>query len=495
MSSAHLHPSESAGSIPRGNGMTRSGARQEPYSFMANVNQMFDRAVAVLDLPEDLANVMKHSRHVYQVRFPVKIRGKYEIFIGWRAVHSEHRLPTKGGIRFAPMVDQDEVEALAALMSYKCAVADVPFGGSKGGLCFDPRRYDVEDLEKITRRFTEELARKGFISPSLNVPAPDLGTGPREMAWIADEYRRLYPNDINAIGCVTGKPPTQAGIHGRLEATGRGLQYGLREFFQHQEDVARCGLKGGLEGKRIIIQGFGNVGSHAARFLNHEDGAKIIALIERDGALIDENGLDVNAVYEHRHTTGSLHGFPGARWEAKGKSILEADCDILIPAALENQITVENAPRIKAPLIAEVANGPVTAAADEVLRHNGKVIIPDLYLNAGGVTVSYFEWIKNLSHIRFGRMDRRLDELRGQRLVQVFKVMTGKEVPEDLARRVQYGADELDVIRSGLDDTMRRSYQLIREIWHEHDKVPDLRTAAFVLAIQKIVCTYQEMGV
>jgi glutamate dehydrogenase (NAD(P)+) len=463
-------------------------------SFMDNVNRMFDRALKTVDVPVDLAEVLKRCRHVLQVRFPVKIRGRHQILTGWRAVHSEHRLPTKGGIRFAAVVDQDEVEALAALMSYKCAIMDVPFGGSKGGLSIDPRLYTEEELEKITRRFCEELARRGFISPSLNVPAPDMGTGPREMAWMADEYRRLNPHDINAIACVTGKPPSQSGIHGRLEATGRGLQYGLREFFQHKEDVTRAGLTGGLEGKRIVVQGFGNVGYHAAKFLQEEDGARIIALIERDGAILNPDGFPIEAVAEHRRATGSVKGFPGARHEANGSAVLEAECDILIPAALENQITMSNAPRIKASLIAEAANGPITYAADEYLRNRNKVIIPDLYLNAGGVTVSYFEWIKNLSHIRFGRMDRRLDEIRGQHLIQVIETMTGKVVPPDLAGHVKYGADELDVIRSGLDDTMRRAYQAIRQEWHGRENVLDLRTAAYAVAIKKIVRTYQEMG-
>jgi glutamate dehydrogenase (NAD(P)+) len=456
---------------------------------------MFDRAAATLTLAPGLADLIKRCLAVYQVRFPVQIRGQYRVFIGWRAVHSEHRLPTKGGIRYAPVVDQDEVEALAALMSYKCAVVDVPFGGSKGGLCINPKEYTEEELERITRRFTHELARKGFISPSLNVPAPDLGTGPREMAWIADEYRRLYPHDINAIACVTGKPPTQSGIRGRIEATGRGVQYALREFFRHREDVARAGLEGDLAGKRVVLQGFGNVGYHAAKFLQEEDGVRLIALVERDGALLDANGMKVEAVAEYRRSHGGLKGFPGARYEPDGRAVLEADCDILIPAALENQITIENAARIRAPLIAEAANGPVTFAADEYLRTHGKVLIPDVYLNAGGVTVSYFEWIKNLSHIRFGRMDRRMDEMRGERILDVIETMVGRQVPAELAGRLKYGADELDLIRSGLDDTMRRAYQEVREIWHTRPGVPDLRTAAYGAAIEKIARSYLEMGI
>lgn len=384
---------------------------------------------------------------------------------------------------------------MAALMSYKCAVVDVPFGGSKGGLKINPADYDEEELERITRRFTRELAKKGYISPSQNVPAPDLGTGPREMAWVADTYRALYPSDINAIACVTGKPPEHGGIAGRTEATGRGVQYGLREFFRHPEDVAEAGLEGGLEGKRVIVQGLGNVGYHAASFLAAEDGARIIAVIERDGALIDERGLDVESVREHMRQRGGVSGYPGARYIADGAQVLSYDCDILIPAALEGQITAENAPSIQAKLIAEAANGPATYAADEILRERGKVIIPDVYLNAGGLIVSYFEWIKNLSHIRFGRMERRLDELRGQYVIEAIETMVGRSVPSELRSYLVRGASEIDLVRSGLDDTMREAYQAIREVVRTRPDVPDRRTAAYVVAIEKIVRSYVEMGV
>lgn len=466
-------------------------------TFLGSVQRMYAQAAATLPtdvLPPGLADLIEDCRAVYQVRFPVLIRGRHRVFTGWRAVHSEHRLPTKGGIRFAPEVCQDEVEALAALMSFKCAVVDVPFGGAKGGLCLDPREYTAEELERITRRFTQELARKGLVSPSLSVPGPDLGTGPREMAWIADEYRRLHPHDINAVGCVTGKPATQGGIRGRVEATGRGVQYGLREFFRHPEDIARAGLSGTLAGKRVVVQGFGNVGLHAARFLRNEDGVKVVGIIEREGGLWAEEGLDVDHIDDHRKERGTVAGYPRARFVPDGRSLLEADCDVLIPAALEGQITAENAPRVRARVVAEAANGPVTFAADAHLRGRGVVLIPDFFLNAGGVVVSYFEWIKNLSHIRFGRMDRRLEEARGEHVVEVIEAMLGRAVPPELAAKVKRGADELDLVRSGLDDTMRRAYQEIREVWHRRRGVPDLRTAAFVVAIEKIARSYLEMG-
>ena len=465
-------------------------------SFLESVYRMYDEAVATLDLPPGFAEKMKRCHSVYQTRFPVKIKGKYEIFTGWRAVHSEHRLPVKGGIRYSPHVEQSEVEALAALMSYKCAIVDVPFGGSKGGLRIDPRAYTEEELELITRRFTRELAVTGFISPSRNVPAPDIGTSSREMAWIADAYRSLYPNDINAIACVTGKPATQSGIVGRREATGRGVQYGLREFFRHKKDVALAGLTGGLEGKRVVIQGLGNVGYHAAKFLSEEDDVKIIAIAERDGAIISEHdGLDVEAVRQYLRQHGGVKGFPEVHYIADGNEALELECDILIPAALEGQITKNNAPRIRAPLIAEAANGPVTYAADQYLKSHGTVIIPDAYLNAGGVTVSYFEWIKNISHIRFGRIENRLDQLRGEAIVAAIEGAMNTTVPSGLADRICSGADELSLVRSGLDDTMRRAYREIREIYWSRDNISDLRTAAFVVALEKIARAYQEMGI
>ena len=465
---------------------------KEP-SFRENVDKMFDRAAATLDLPVGLAEQIRTCNAVYQVKFGVKIQGEYKIFSGWRAVHSEHRLPVKGGIRYADFANQEEVEALAALMSYKCAIVDVPYGGSKGALCLKPSDYTEEELEHITRRFTQELAKRSLISPGLNVPAPDMGTGGREMAWMADEYRQINPSDINGFGCVTGKPVEMGGIHGRTEATGRGVQYGLQEFFRHVDDVKRANMEGGLEGKTMIVQGLGNVGFHAAKFLTEEDGVKVTAIIERDGAIINDDGLDIEAVHHHRLENGGVKGFPGSEHVEDGHSILEKECDILLPAALESQITRENADRIKTNLIAEAANGPVTYGADKILLEKGVVIIPDAYLNAGGVTVSYFEWIKNLSHIRFGRMERRYEEAQSRGLVSAIEEATGKTLNDITKDKLIAGPDEIDLVRSGLDDTMRGAYNRIRDIYLERDKVVDLRTAAFVLAIEHIADCYQSM--
>jgi len=461
-------------------------------TFLHSVNRMFDQAVALMDISPGLVEQIKLANSIYNVRFHVRIRGEYQVFEGWRATHSEHRLPAKGGIRYALSVDQDEVEALAALMTYKCAVVNVPFGGSKGALRIDPKAYSRDELEAITRRYTLELDKKGYIGPALNVPAPDMGTGAREMGWIANTYRLLNPDDINSEACVTGKPVEMGGIAGRVEATGRGVQYGLREFFRHPEDVEVAGLDGSLEGKRIVVQGLGNVGYHAARFLEEEDGARIVAIIERDGAVINDGGLHVQAVRDYLSENGGVKGYPDGRYEEDGVAVLEHDCDILIPAALENQITGDNAARVQARLIAEAANGPVTFEADRILREAGRVVIPDFYLNAGGVTVSYFEWLKNLAHVRFGRMQRRIMETRIESAVSAIEELVGQRIPEAHASVLRQEYDELNLVRSGLDDTMREAYQKIRELFHARPDVLDLRTAAFIVSIDKLVHYYEE---
>lgn len=471
-----------------------SSLHNEP-SFRQSVDLMVDRAIAAIGLDPGTANAIKSCESVIQVKFPVKIRGKIEVFTGWRATHSSHRLPSKGGIRYAPYVDQDEVEALAALMTYKCAIVDVPYGGSKGALLIDPSQYDRDELEKITRRFAIELIRKGFLSPATNVPAPDVGTGQREMAWIADTYKHLHPDDINYIACVTGKPVHHGGIRGRVEATGRGIQYALQEFFRHAEDVKKAHMSGSLDGKTCVVQGLGNVGYHAAKFLSEEDGVKIVAVIERDGALINDQGINIEDLYQHISQHRSIQNFPGATFTKEGAAVLEKACDILIPAALESQITLQNAARIKAKLIIEAANGPITFGADEILNKKGTIIIPDAYANAGGVTVSYFEWIRNISHIRFGRMQRRHDEMRGHQVAAMLEEITGHKLSEATRNKVARGADELDLVRSGLDDTMRLAYQEIRATLENEAKVHDLRTAAFVTAIRKIARTYIDIGI
>ena len=468
-------------------------------SFRESVDLMFNRAVALMDLPPGLEQKIRVCNATYTVRFGVRLRGDIQTFTGYRAVHSEHMEPVKGGIRYALGVNQDEVEALAALMTYKCALVETPFGGSKGGLCIDPREYEEHELELVTRRFAYELSKRDLINPSQNVPAPDMGTGEREMAWIADQYARMNTTDINARACVTGKPPHAGGIQGRVEATGRGVQYALQEFFRHPEDIAKSGLSGTLDGKRVIVQGLGNVGYHAAKFLSEDDGAKIVGIIERDGALHDPQGLDVEAVRRWIVDHKGVTGYPNAQHIQEGPLLLEEDCDILIPAALEGVINLSNAERIKAPLIIEAANGPVTAGADEVLRKKGTVIIPDMYANAGGVTVSYFEWVKNLSHIRFGRMQRRQEESRHQLVVDELERLSrdtgiGWTLSPDFKEKYLRGAGELELVRSGLDDTMRAAYQAMNAVWHGRNDVHDLRTAAYLVSVERVATSYAAKG-
>ena len=415
------------------------------------VSRQFDKAARTLDIPEGLLAQIKACNAVYYMQFPVRIGDHYELFQGWRAEHSQHRKPTKGGIRYSEFVTQDEIMALAALMTYKCAIVDVPFGGAKGGICLNPRSYTRPQLERITRRYTAELVHKNFIGPGISVPAPDFGTGEQEMAWMADTYDALMAGQIDSLACVTGKPVTQGGIRGRKEATGRGVQYGIREAFRQKEDLKKFGLTGGLEGKRVAIQGFGNVGYHAAKFLSEEDGCRVIAIGDISGGVVSPDGLNIARLAEHRAKAGALAGFTGARDLAGPQDVLEVECDILIPAALENQITLANVDRIKAKMIAEAANGPTTPGADERLNRRGVFILPDIYLNAGGVTVSYFEWTKNLSHIRYGRMEKRLDEIYREKLVATIEQVTGKQVPERLRRDLIRGADEIDLVNSGLD--------------------------------------------
>jgi len=467
--------------------------KNKDLSFLESVNASFDLAANALELPKGLARQIRTCNAVCEMKFGVELDDGYEIFTGWRATHSEHALPAKGGIRYAPFADQHEVEALAALMTYKCSIVNVPFAGSKGALCIDPKKYRLKELEHITRRFAQELDKRGLLGPGVNVPAPDMGTGQRMMSWIADEYQQLHPNEINARACVTGKPVHFGGVQGRIEATGRGVQYGIQEFFRHKDDVQKAGLSGSLEGKKIIIQGLGNVGYHAAKFLEEEDGAKIIGIIERSGAIIDDSGLSTEDVYQYKLEHGEINGFPSGSFIEDGNLVLESPCDILIPAAMEGVITKLNADRIQAQVIAEAANGPITFDADQILNRKGVFIIPDAYLNAGGVTVSYFEWLKNLSHVRFGRMERRFNEAQGANIIKLIESSVDKPLDPKAKAELMKGPDEITLVRSGLEDTMCEAYQEIKEMHLSNAKIKDRRTAAFALAIRKVADIYDSM--
>jgi len=465
------------------------------YRFTDEVNKSFDRAAQFIDADPTLLAQVRGNNSLYHFTFPLRRDdGSIEVINAWRAEHSHHRTPTKGGFRFSPAVNADEVMALAALMTYKCAVANVPYGGAKGGVKIDVRNYSAAELERITRRFTYELWRKNFIGPAIDVPAPDMGTGPREMAWVADTYAALSGAELNASACVTGKPVSQGGVAGRNEATGRGVVYGLREACSIPEDMKKAGLTPGLDGKRFVVQGLGNVGYHAAKYMI-ESGAVLVGVSEIRAGIANPKGIDLDALMTFRREAGTVAGFPGAGSLATSLAALELDCDILIPAALENQITMANAPRIKARVIGEGANGPTTDDADQFLRSRGVIIVPDIYLNAGGVTVSYFEWLKNLQHVSFGRLEKRFDQGAYRRLLQAIEGATTKIFSSDESNVLARGADELDIVNSGLEETMAFAYRQIRDTCAQRGDAVDLRTGAMIRAIEKVVVAYEELGI
>ena len=463
--------------------------------FYESVLSNFDNAAKHSGLPLGLLTQIRECNAVYQMRFPVKIGNSYEVIEAYRVQHSHHRLPTKGGIRFSHLVNQEEVMALASLMTYKCAIVNVPFGGAKGGVKISPRSYNEEQLEKITRRYTTEMVRKNFIGPGVDVPAPDYGTGPREMAWILDTYNQLKNGDIDGLACVTGKPVNHGGISGRTEATGRGVYYGLRELLSFEDDMAELGLTPGMKGKTIVIQGLGNVGSYTGSICQHEGGAIIVGISEMEGTIYSKKGIDVDKLVKFRKSTGSILGFPGTETLKDREDWVAIDCDILVPAALESQITAENADRVKAKIIGEAANGPVTDVAEQILTEKGIVVVPDMFLNAGGVTVSYFEWLKNLSHMRFGRLEKRFDQNTYANIMDVVEKTTGKSVSNRDRSMIVRGADEVDLVRSGLEETMITAYKEIRDIKKRKKKLKTLREAAFLNALKKIASDYMQLGV
>ncbi len=468
---------------------TSSGAK-----FYSDVLAAFDKAASFTDFEPGLLNQIKTCNSVYKMYFPFETEKGIQVIEGIRVQHSHHKTPTKGGIRYSRHVDEDEVKALATLMTFKCAVVDVPFGGAKGGIKIRPMEYTTKQLERITRRYTTELIKKSMIGPAVDVPAPDYGSGVREMAWIADTYATFKFDELNALGCTTGKPIGQGGIQGRTEATGHGVYFGLREALNNAEDMKKAGLSTGMAGKKIIVQGLGNVGYYSAKFCMLGEGV-IVGIAEREGGIYNEKGLDVDEVFNHRKETGSILNFPGAKNIEPSLAALELECDVLIPAALENQLTAENAPRIKARVIAEGANGPVTKEAEEILIEKGVHIIPDLFLNAGGVTVSYFEWLKNLSHVRFGRIEKRFEEISNSSLVHAVERITNKTLDERDKDILMHGADEIDLVRSGLEGTMVHAYNEVREIMMMNDKIHDMRTAAFVSGIKKVGVAYGALGI
>jgi glutamate dehydrogenase (NAD(P)+) len=467
----------------------------QPYSFFESVEKSFDKASKFTTWEQGILDQIKACNSIYSMRFPVKMDdGHIEVIEAYRVQHSQHKSPCKGGIRFSMAVNQDEVMALAALMTYKCAIVNVPFGGAKGGIKISPRSLSAYELEKITRRYTSELVKKNFIGPGIDVPAPDYGTGEREMAWIVDTYQSLKPGEIDAAGCVTGKPISLGGVRGRKEATGLGVFFGIREVCLMEDQMKKLGLTVGVQDKKVIVQGLGNVGYYTSKFFR-EGGAKVIAIAEFEGAIYNADGLNEEDVFQHRKKTGSILNFPGATNIANSADALEMECDILIPAALENVIDKNNAPRIKAKIIGEAANGPLTPEADEILTNNGILVIPDMYLNAGGVTVSYFEWLKNLSHVRYGRLEKRFTENANIHILHQIEELTGKKVTESEKEIIAHGPDEIDLVNSGLEETMINATKEIMDIWKANPAIPDMRTAAYVCAINKVGTSYAELGI
>lgn len=465
----------------------------DQISFFKQVNDYVDMAAPYVTCSKDILEQIRSNNSIIHLKFPIKKDdGSVEVIEAWRSQHSNHRHPCKGGLRFAEIANEDEVKALAALMSYKCALVDVPFGGAKGAVKINPKNYSEGELERICRRLTFELKAKNFIGPGIDVPAPDYGSGEKEMAWISDTYRSLS-TELNSLGAVTGKPITQGGIRGRREATGKGVAYGIRELFKQENLLKHYKLTEGIKDKNITIQGFGNVGYHAAKFLE-EMGAKIIAVSEYEGTIKNPKGLDINSLSEHRLSTGSFKGFKGGDFSEDNTEVLYMAADVMVPAALESQITKDNCDKVKAKVIAEAANGPVTSKASMMLFEKGVLIIPDIYLNAGGVTVSYFEWVKNIAHIRFGRMDKRLDQNSYTEIINLVGEITGKPVNDDVLAKYATQGDEIDRVFSGLEETMVTALEELIDIQEKHQFKIDMRLASFINAINKISRAYTEGG-
>ena len=462
------------------------------YKFFEQVNKNFDKAAPYTRFEKGLLDQIKIANQVYEITFPIRRDdGSIDVIKGWRVEHSHHKLPTKGGIRYSRIVNEDETKALAALMTYKCALVDVPFGGAKGGIAVDKRKYSDKEMERITRRYTYELIKKNFIGPAVDVPAPDYGTGSREMGWIVDTYRQ-FSNDLNAEGCVTGKPIQQGGVRGRTEATGMGVFFGIREACSKADDMKALGLEMGVEGKTFIVQGLGNVGYHASKYMT-EAGALLVGVAEREGSIYKKDGIDLESLMAFRNETGSIMDFEGATNLPDKSTVLTEPADILIPAALENQVNEGNAKDVKVKILAEAANGPTSSEAHDILKEKGVLIIPDAYLNAGGVVVSYFEWLKNLQHVRFGRIEKRFDENALRNVLDAVENLSSIKFSDSERLNLTQGAGEFELVKSGLEETMVTAYNEILEARSEYEV--DLRTASFIVAINKVGTIYEQMGI
>jgi glutamate dehydrogenase (NAD(P)+) len=468
---------------------------EEEPRFLEMVHQYFDIAGSFTQIPKDKLEVYKQCSAVFKVRLPlVRDNGKMEFIPAYRAQHKHHRLPVKGGTRYSEHIDLQEVEALSCLMTLKCAVVELPYGGGKGGIKIDPTKYSARELEDLTRRYTLELAKKNFIGAAIDVPGPDMGTGAREMSWMKDTYTVFYGhNDINATACVTGKPLSQGGIKGRVESTGLGVFFAVREFLKDTDLMKKYGLDGttGYEGKTIIVQGFGNVGYYASKFMT-EQGAKLIGVVDVEGSIYNPSGIDPDKLLEFRKTKGTLLDYPGAE-TYKDDSAFYKPCDFAIPAAVEKSVNKLNAGKLQCKVLAEAANGPTTLAAEDILNKRGILVLPDILLNAGGVTVSYFEWLKNLDHMRPGRLVKRWEEKSKQNVIKIIADKTGLDLklsPADL--KLLKGASEIDIVYSGLEEVICAAVEETVNTSKKLD-VP-FRIAAYVNAINKVHTVYEESG-
>ncbi|BFF93036.1 glutamate dehydrogenase mitochondrial [Drosophila madeirensis] len=437
-----------------------------------------------------------------EVSFPIiKSDGAYEIITGYRAHHIRNRLPLKGGIRYAMDVDENEVKALAAIMTFKCACVSLPYGGSKGGVRIDPKKYTVGELQTITRRYTMELLKRNMIGPGIDVPAPDVNTSGREMSWIVDQYSKTFGyKDINAAAIVTGKPVHIGGINGRNSATGRGVWKAGDLFLQDKDWMDLLKWKTGWKDKKVIVQGFGNVGSFAAKFV-HEAGAKLIGVKELDCQLFNKDGIDINDLIAYKEEKKSIKGYSKAQ-EAKG-DLLEAECDILMPCATQKVITSENAGKIKAKLILEGANGPTTPAGEKILIDKGVLLVPDLYCNAGGVTVSYFEYLKNINHVSYGKMNSKTTSQLIHEVINSINESLSRcpdaEFPEiepnKRLMRIRDCTKEAEIVDAALQTVMESAAAGIKATANKFETCNDLRKAAYIYAVFKIFNAVESSGI
>jgi len=416
--------------------MSSNGAELNPYQIAL---QQFERAARYVPMKKGIYEMLRRPKRELTVSFPVRMDdGSVEIFTGYRVQHHDVRGPFKGGIRYHPNVTLDEVRALAMWMTWKTAVVNIPYGGAKGGIVCNPKEMSEKELERLTRRYASEISL--IIGPDADIPAPDVNTNPQVMAWIMDTYSMLKGHSVPAV--VTGKPIDVGGSLGRGEATGRGVVYTVAEAMKHL-DIP-------VEGATVVVQGYGNAGSVAARLMQ-DLGAKVIAVSDSKGGVYNPNGLDTRDVLRHKRETGSVINYPGADTISNAE-LLTLECTVLIPAALANQITGENAAEVKARIVAEAANGPTTPDADDILHKKGVFVIPDVLCNAGGVTVSYFEWVQDLQSFFW---------------------------------------DE-DEVNQKLQRIMTRAFHNVLDIAHE--KNVDMRTAAYILAISRVARAVEVRG-